>query len=219
MSNEVVTSETLPFKIPEVSEEAKTQLAGIDLEYPVLKIPSAGGLFFEVDEEAVKEITGVVVYHAPRSMYYATEFDGSNNPPDCYSKDRITGYKTVEDNGGSTVQEMKCSECPYSQFGSDTKHLGKACKEKHQLYILCSDKLVPFSMLLPVSSASVLNVYATKIFSQGKFLNQVLTSFTLEKATNKSGIAYSKIVMKKLRDLTPDEIAVCAKYATTLETV
>lgn len=199
----------LPFQVPTLSEKAQEQLAGIKLEYPQLKIPSAGALFFEVNEEPVKEIVGIIVHHGPRNMYYTTDFDGSNNPPDCSSNDGITGYQRIEGDDGDEYIQCKCSECEFGKFGSDKSgNGGKACKEKHQLYILCSGRVVPFSLLLPVSSTRPLNTYATSIFNQGKFLNEVLTSFTLEKATSKSGIIYSRMVFKKVRDLTSEEIAI-----------
>jgi hypothetical protein len=199
----------LPFQMPTLSEKAQEQLAGIKLEYPQLKIPSAGSLFFEIDEEPVKELTGIIVHHGPRNMYYATDFDGANNPPDCSSFDGITGLRREEGLEGDEYIKCKCSECEFGKFGSDNSgNGGKACKEKHQLYILCGGRVVPFSLLLPVSSTRPLNSYATSIFNQGKFLNEVLTSFTLEKATSKSGIIYSRIVFKKVRDLTSEEIAI-----------
>ena len=68
-----------------------------------------------------------------------------------------------------------------------------------------SGEMLPYSLLLPVSSTGVLNAYATKLFTKGMFLNDVVTSFTLEKAQNKTNIVYSKIVMKALRPLTPEE--------------
>lgn len=205
----------LPFNIPQITEEAKEQLDGITLEYPQLKIPSAGSLFFEIDEQPVKELQGVIVYHGPRSMYYATDFDGSNNPPDCYSNDRITGHR--KDDDGNYV-ECNCEECEFSKFGSDPSgNGGKACKEKHQLYIACDGRLVPFSLLLPVSSTGALNAYATSLFSKGQFLNSVLTSFTLEKATSKTGIVYSKLVFKALRTLTADEKAVVKGLAESIK--
>ena len=219
MSNEVVTADiNLPFNVPMVLEEAKEQLNGIKLEYPVLKIPSAGSQFFEIDEEPVKELSGVIIYHGPKSMYYSTKYDGSINPPDCYSNDRTTGHKTVIDADGTVdIRDVACADCPYSEFGSDTESGGKACKEKHQLYILCNNRPVPFSLLLPVSSVGALNTYATKLFNQSKFLDQVITSFTLEKTKNKSGIEYSRIVMKKVRDLTADEITICKKYTANIK--
>lgn len=202
----------LPFSVPTLNERAAEQLNGIKMEYPQLKIPAAGQLFFEVDDEPVKEVTGVIVYHGPRNMYYATDFDGSNNPPDCSSNDGVTGYKRIEvDDGEAEYEKCNCAECEFSKFGSDRKGAGKACKEKHQLYVLCSGKLVPFSFLLPVSSTGVFNTYVTKLFSRGKFVDEVLTSITLEKATSKSNIVYSKIILKCVRDLTPEECEVAQK--------
>ena len=202
----------LPFNVPEFSERANEQLNGIKMEFPQLKIPAAGQLFFEVDEEPVKELVGVIVHHGPRSQYYATDFDGANNPPDCSSNDGITGYKRVEtEDGEADYIECKCADCAFSKFGSDRKGAGKACKEKHQLYLACSGRLVPFSFLLPVSSSGVFNTYVTKLFSRGKFVDEVLTSISLEKATSKSNIVYSKVVLKCVRDLLPEEFEAAQK--------
>ena len=46
-----------------------------------------------------------------------------------------------------------------------------------------------------------------------QYLSDILTSFTLEKAQNKTGISYSKIVMKKVRDLNDDEKVICKQCA------
>lgn len=209
MSNEVakVNNEVADFRVQSLTARAAEELKGLKLQYPMLKIPSGGALYFEVDDEPVKELAGVIIHHGPRNVYYATEFDGSSNPPDCSSKDGIVGFEKIpEENlvdGESEYIQKECVTCPLNQFGSDGR--GKACKEKHQLYILVSDQVIPFSFLLPVSSTTPLNGYATRLFNRGKFLSQVLTSFTLEKATSKSGIVYSRLVLKKIRDLSEEE--------------
>lgn len=213
MSNEVATVDNKglqEFTIKDFSEKAAEQLKGLKLQYPILKIPSGGALYFEIDDEAVKELVGVIIHHGPRNIYYATEFDGQNSPPDCSSNDGITGFELIPDAGEGEEQYTAklCAECPFNKYGSDRSGNGKACKEKHQLYILINNKLIPFSFLLPVSSTTPLNAYATRLFNNGQFLNEVLTSFTLEKATSKGGIVYSKLVLKKLRDLTEDELKV-----------
>ena len=212
------------FAVATLPEKAAEQLNGIRLELPQLKIPSAGSTFFEIDEEPIKELQGVIVLHGPRHVYFDKEFEGDATPPRCSSRDGIQGIWNIDeqiegDDGELTgeVQVKNCAECPFSEFGSDKNGRGKACKEKHQVYILLSDKPLPFSLMLPVSSVGVLNSYATSLFHKGKFLNEVLTSFTLEKTTNKTGIVYSKIVMKKVRDLTEDELVACAKVAETVK--
>lgn len=206
MENELVVKND--FQVAEFTKEATENLAGITLEFPQLKIPSGGNLFFDIEGEPVKEFTGVIVSHGPMHSYYSTAFDGSNTPPDCFSKDGVTGnWRKCDTADGEAVYESReCASCPYSKFGSD-KNGGKACKEKHQLYILMSGQIVPYMLLLPVSSTGVLNTYATSLFTRGKFLSDVVTSLSLEKATNKTNIQYSKIVMKKVRELTADEKA------------
>lgn len=222
------------FAVATMSEKAAEQLAGIKLELPQLKIPSAGSTFFEVDEEPLKELQGIIVLHGPRYVYFDKEYEGDSTPPRCSSRDGIQGIWNVDSDDDSNevvdesgdvdfsnltgeVEVKNCADCPYSKFGSDKNGRGKACKEKHQIYILLNGKPLPFSLMLPVSSVGVLNAYATSLFNKGKFLNEVLTSFSLEKTTNKTGIVYSKIVMKKVRDLTEEELAACAKVAETVK--
>lgn len=220
--NKLTTSNS--FAVATMPEKAAEQLNGIKLELPQLKIPSAGAIFFEVDEEPLKEIQGVIVLHGPRHVYFDTDYEGEATRPRCSSRDGVNGIWNMDDQmeaeDGELTGEVtikNCADCPYSAFGSDKNGRGKACKEKHQLYILLNDRPLPFSLMLPVSSVGVLNAYATSLFNKGKFLNEVLTSFTLEKTTNKTGIVYSKIVMKKVRDLTESELAACAKVAETVK--
>lgn len=217
--NQLATTNS-SFAVATMSEKAAEQLNGIKLELPQLKIPSAGSTFFEVDEEPLKELKGVIVLHGPRHVYFDKDFEGDSAPPKCSSRDGIQGIWNLDEQGEDATGEVEiknCADCPYSKFGSDKNGRGKACKEKHQIYILLDGKPLPFSMMLPVSSVGVLNAYATSLFNKGKFLNEVLTSFTLEKTTNKTGIVYSKIVMKKVRDLTETELAACAKVAETVK--
>lgn len=224
MEETKVTTTSNSFAVATMSEKAAEQLNGIKLELPQLKIPSAGSTFFEIDEEPVKELQGVIVLHGPRHVYFDKDFEGDATPPRCSSRDGVQGMwikdEEIEGEDGELTGEVEiknCADCPFSEFGSDKNGRGKACKEKHQIYILLSGKPLPFSLMLPVSSVGVLNAYATSLFNKGKFLNEVLTSFTLEKTTNKTGIVYSKIVMKKVRDLDESELAACAKVAETVK--
>lgn len=222
MENENALVTKQDFAVATMTEDFKKHLNGITLEITQLKMPAAGGLFFEIDDEPHKELQGVIIAHGPQNVYFANEFDGSNEPPDCSSRDGVTGMLMGEpdpETGEVVFTPRSCAECEFNKFGSG-KNGGKACKEKHQLYILLSGQILPLSLLLPVSSCKNLNTYASKLFAKGQFLSDVVTSFTLEKAVNKTNIAYSRIVMKKVRDLTPEEkvsCAECAKLVTGLE--
>jgi hypothetical protein len=230
-NTELITKDK--FEISQMPEHASEQLNGIELVYPQLKIPAGGNTFWEVDEEPVKELLGVIVYHKPVHVYFESEYDGSAIPPKCSSIDGISGKwmldidpnffnedtEKAEKTDNTTTDDFEihdCATCPYNVFGS-AKNGGKACKEKHQLYILTSGGLVPYSLLLPVSSVGVLNAYATKLYSKGRFLNGVITAFTLEKATNKTNIVYSKLVLKAVRDLTSEESEAIAKITESVK--
>lgn len=219
MSNETAVTVKEGFQVAKITEDFKKELKGITLEIPQLKMPAAGGLFFEIDDEPHKELQGVIVSHGPKNVYFASEFDGSNLPPDCSSNDGVTGMMRGEEDtetGEVVYIPKKCEDCEFNEFGSG-KNGGKACKEKHQLYILLSGEILPISLLLPVSSCKNLNSYASKLFAKGQFLSDVVTSFTLEKAVNKTNITYSKIVLKKIRDLSPEEKVACADCAKLVE--
>lgn len=212
--NTELMTQNADFKPMAITQDDLENFKGITLSFPQLKIPIGGSTIFDIDDEPVKEIKGVIVAHGPMHTYFASDFDGSSLPPDCTSRDGITGnYRIDNDDSDERIFEQRsCATCPFSEFGSG-KNGGKACKEKHQLFILASDTTVPYSLLLPVSSTNVLNAYATKLFTKGKYLSDVLTSFTLERAQSKTGIAYSKIAMKKVRDLNDDEKIICKKCA------
>lgn len=211
MTDEIISKND--FNLIPITENAMENLNGIKLQCPQLKIPAGGNVYFDIDEEPYKEINGIIVDHFPLQVYFAKDFDGSSQPPDCSSRDGVTAMRRIESENaedGYDYEEVSCVDCPYAEFGSG-KNGGKACKEKHQLFIQVSGEMLPYSMLLPVSSTGVLNTYATKLFTKGLFLGDVVTSFSLEKAQNKTNITYSKLVLKMVRILTDEEKATVAK--------
>ena len=66
---------------------------GLGFTFERIKIPSGGGLAFELpgedddEPDLVKEIEGVIVFHHPVNAYWAEAYTGQNNPPDCASTD------------------------------------------------------------------------------------------------------------------------------------
>lgn len=88
--------------------------------------------------KAVGEIRGRIVWHTikPRA-FYATAYDPANvTPPDCTSWDGVTGQGTP---GGA------CMTCPMNQFGTarEGKGKGKACREKHLIFLLRDKDMLP----------------------------------------------------------------------------
>ena len=69
------------------------ELDGLTVSFDRIKIPSGGGIAFELpgeDEEtpdSAKEFSGVILFHHQIRGYYRTAYTGGNNPPDCGSMD------------------------------------------------------------------------------------------------------------------------------------
>lgn len=113
------------------------------------------------------------------------------------SFDGITG---VGNPGGD------CAGCPFNKFGSG-ENGAKACKNRRRIYLLREGEIFPMILSLPTGSLKDFTRYIMRLLSKGKKSNSVVTKFTLKKATNNSGIAYSQAQFSVDRDLTGEEFA------------
>ncbi|MBR2578821.1 MAG: hypothetical protein IKE41_01610 [Clostridia bacterium] len=185
------------------------ELSGLDNEFERIKIPAGGGTMFEFpssnpDElDMIKEFSAVILYHHPMYVFYSSKFNGSNNPPDCLSIDGITGVGVP---GG------KCINCPKNKFGSG-ENGSKACKNKHQMYLLREGEIFPVILSLPTSSNREFSRYIKRLLSRGKKSDSVVTKFSLKKAVNKTGISYSQVQFSVARELDTKEIELIKNYS------
>lgn len=194
-----------------MAQAIQEEMSGLDLTFDKIKVPSGGGVNFELptddpdSPETVKEFSGVILYHHPVRMYYKEKYSGANNPPDCGSFDAVTG---IGNPGGS------CSKCPLNQFGTALDDgNGKGCKDRRRIYILREGEIFPVLLSLPTGSLKNLTTYIKRLLSKQKKTGTVVTRFTLKKATNAKGIAFSQAVFTQERDLTPDEQVVVSKMS------
>lgn len=184
-----------------ISEGFSEELAGLDSGFDRIKIPAGGGTMFElpgenvVEPDAVKEFSAVILYHHPMYTFYSSKYNGSNNLPDCLSIDGVTGIGMP---GGM------CINCTNNKFGSG-ENGSKACKNKHQMYLLRENEIFPAILSLPTSSNKEFSKYIKRLLSKGKKSSDVVTKFSLKKAVNKTGISYSQVQFAMERALTPDE--------------
>lgn len=185
------------------------ELSGLDNEFERIKIPAGGGTMFEFsssnpdESDMVKDFSAVILYHHPMYVFYSSKFNGSNNPPDCLSIDGITGVGIP---GG------KCINCPKNKFGSG-ENGSKACKNKHQMYLLKKNEIFPVVLSLPTSSNKEFSRYIKRLLSRGKKSDSVVTKFSLKKAVNKTGISYSQVQFSVARGLDTKEIELIKNYA------
>ena len=185
------------------------ELSGLDNEFERIKIPAGGGTMFESpgsnpdESDMVKDFSAVILYHHPMYVFYSSKFNGSNNPPDCLSIDGITGVGIP---GG------KCINCPQNKFGSG-ENGSKACKNKHQMYLLREGEIFPVILSLPTSSNREISRYIKRLLSRGKKSDSVVTKFSLKKAVNKTGISYSQVQFSVARELDIKEIELIKNYS------
>ena len=185
------------------------ELSGLDNEFERIKIPAGGGTMFEFpssnpdEADMVKDFSAVIPYHHPMYVFYNSKFNGSNNPPDCLSIDGITGVGIP---GG------KCMNCPNNKFGSG-ENGSKACKNKHQMYLLREGEMFPVILSLPTSSNREFSRYIKRLLSRGKKSDSVVTKFSLKKAVNKTGISYSQVQFSAARELTNEEAQLIKNYS------
>ena len=185
------------------------ELSGLDNEFERIKIPAGGDTMFEFpssnpdEPDMIKEFSAVILYHHPMYVFYSSKFNGSNNPPDCLSIDGITGVGIP---GG------KCINCPKNKFGSG-ENGSKACKNKHQMYLLREGEIFPVVLSLPTSSNKEFSRYIKRLLSRGKKSDSVVTKFSLKKAVNKTGISYSQVQFSVARELDTKEIELIKNYS------
>lgn len=192
-----------------LSEAFSEELSGLSGSFERIKIPSGGGITFEIpgenpdEPEAVKEFSAVILHHHPLFAYYPNKYTGGSTPPECGSFDGVTGTGNP---GGD------CAKCHHNQFGTG-ENGSKACKNRRRIYLLREGEIFPMILSLPTGSLKDFTRYIMRLLSKGKKTNAVVTRFTLKKATNNSGIAFSQAQFSVDRNLNADEFALVSGLA------
>lgn len=210
------------FQVPALSgnlgQAFNEEMDGLPVEFDRVKIPSGGGLAFELpgeDEDEVeteKRIVGVIVDHHPANAYWEERYSGANNPPNCSSMDGKIG---IDKNGNI----RNCVDCPMNQWGTDTRPdgtpgRGKACKNMHRIYILREGEMFPLLLTLPPTSLKNFgNFIAKRVLGKGLRTWQILTEVSLKKATSGDGIAYSQAKFKVAGILPKEKTEQAQKYS------
>lgn len=190
-------------KMEKVSASLAEEMNGLTAVFDRIKMPIGGVTFFDMpgDEpdstETVKEFEAVILHHHPMRAFYREPYTGGNNPPNCGSFDGMVGKGEP---GGI------CDHCKYNQFGT-TENGGKACKERHRLFLLQEGELFPKILSLPTGSLKEFSRYIMRCIPSWKSSSAGITHFSLTKAVNKGGIVYTKAQFRMGRALTAEELA------------
>ena len=186
-------------------------LSASDLER--IRIPTGGNLNWTLPslngEVSAKEFEAIILHQQLNRAYWKSGIASGSTPPNCQSLDGKTGQGHP---GGA------CEDCPLSQFGSSNAKSGRpACRQAKSVFLLRPESYLPVMLVLPPSSLKpfkqfLLRLSASKVSSQ-----QVVVRFGLEKASNRSKIAYSLATFAVKETLTEDETATIKDYVEALE--
>ena len=149
------------------------EMDGLSAAFERVKIPSGGGVMFEIpgenpeEPDTVKTFSAVILYQHSLNAYYQSEYQGGSNPPDCGSFD---GHHGEGNPGGS------CDSCPLNQYGSG-KNGAKACKNRRRLYLLREGDIFPVILSLPTGSLKSFTRYLMRVIPKYKNSNAVVTKF------------------------------------------
>lgn len=181
------------------------QLSPNDLQR--VRLPAGGGLTWELQTadgvDTPKTFNGVIVAQRMVRVYWKDDFSGEKNPPDCYSDDAVQG---IGDPG------VLCERCPNAEFGSG-KGKSQACQLKRIVFFLRDNALLPSYIALPPTSQAVGKSYVLQLASLGLMPWDVVTEFSLEKASSETGIAYSRVKLARVHTFAPDDKARMRAYA------
>lgn len=180
----------------------KENLGGLDMspnDFERLKFPSGGSQSWEVfgldgEAEFVKSIDGIVLMQKTTRNYWQEAYTGEGSPPNCQSKDLISG---VGNPGGL------CATCPYAQWGSG-KDGGQACKLVSTLFVLKPGEMLPVIVPVPVTSVGVIKKFMLGLASKSIKYSNAILGFGLVPDQNKGGIKYSKIKPRLIAVLPPE---------------
>ena len=127
--------------------------------------PSGKSLKWEIPDideevEATSEIIGVIIHSHNSRRYYEKAYDGSDNPPDCFSPDGVHGYGVMADKCGGL-----CVKCPFDVFGSG-KNNSKLCTENKRVYVLREGEMLPTVVTLTPMNRRALRTYGARLMNK-----------------------------------------------------
>ena len=189
--------------LKKMEDSLSDEMNGLSAAFEQIRIPIGGVTYFEMPgedpekPETVKEFSAVILHHHIMRAYYKEKYTGGNNPPDCGSFD---GAEGTGEPGGN------CENCACNKFGTG-ENGAKACKERRRLYLLLEGEMFPLVLSLPTGSLKDFSRYLMRCLPKWGKSSAGITRFSLVKAVNKGGIAYTKVRFKMERKLTDGEMA------------
>jgi hypothetical protein len=190
-----------------------------------VRIPAGGGTTWEVPTlsgtDPAKELQGVVVFFKNSRSFWAGDYEGGNEPPDCSAPD--AKHATARDGVEipATLDEqgnLLCETCKFSEWGSSETGSGRgqACKLTRQLFLIVPDRMLPLVVSLPPTSLKRASSYFLTLADYQKDYKRIVTHIGLEKVSGQNVPDYSVATFRAGEDLDPEVADIMAAYAESL---
>lgn len=158
----------------------------------------------------VPELSGVVVNQRTNRSFYAGEYEGGNDQPDCFSNEGEFGAPKAGQEPVVTLSDGRevqyggdCAMCPLNQWDSDLKGgRGKACREYRTLALLQPDKPLPIMVRVPPTQLGLWHRFGVDMAGMKLRLSRTVIALGLRIGSDKKP-ALSPYV----RAVLPDEVA------------
>lgn len=189
-------------------------------DLPRVKVPSGGGTTWEVGDDAIKALDGILIAVKQIRTYWPADAD-DGAPPTCRSEGPDHKAVGIGEPGG------KCSECPLAQYGTKEYPDGRetnaqACTKGELWFMLRSEGIGTFlPLVVKVPPSSLQNASSYKkgtLGSAGLRKTSVVTRLTLAKQENGKE-SYSTIEPTVAGHLSPDEALRAQTIAAELRSV
>lgn len=229
----------LAYDQQELTELLNDNLGGMMPRLTRISWPTGGALSFKVQtdegDKQMSTLTGLVVHHIPNRLFWEESFEesGGGQIPDCSSGDGITGIGTPRHEGAGIEHPaltlnpenqgpFSCAQCPLSKFRNGDRPL---CRETHPIFLIPRSEspdevnLLPIVVSVPPSSLTVWSIFSGQLLARGISFRRAIVEIGLEvdKGGPRGNIDYSKMKVRRVGLLTPEEYSFMREYATSLQ--
>jgi hypothetical protein len=173
-----------------------------------VKVPDGNSKAFTIGDEVQKTVKGIVILRQERRNYWAQSVEeGGNQPPNCFSRDAVTG---VGDFGVGSAENPtgKCDSCPMSQWSDvDGKRVPPPCHQQEAVLMLVEDMAFPLLLTVPRTSIKNFREYWKNKLYMGKMqsLPEVVTEVGLSQTKNDAQTVYNELTFTLAENITKGE--------------
>lgn len=160
--------------------------------------------------KSVDELTGVILSQTITRQFYAAEYGGGSERPDCFSADGLNGRVDPNKDGFIYLPDGRevtfggqCVRCPLNEWGSDLKGgNGKACREYRAIALMEPDAVFPIVVRIPPTQLGIWRGFMADITMLRLRASQCVVSLALKLTKDRK-----PVIVPTVRGVLPEDTA------------